>query len=365
LSKFDDCEESQASSVELKQVSDEDTTYKGLPTIGKWIKWNIAGYEIKGVVLDYIEFGSIKIKEMNGLVNITHYFHENNWSYCEIPGLEEKERAEWELLNKNIGGRFCNKCKCDNKKLQICKGCFKVYYCDETCQLDNWNSHKGDCKREKRRRKPDPRYPLPGVSNDVKIRQVQTQNECHQILRDALNGNFTVKRKEGEFTVAISDPKSSDLEWGEWYELNINNMKITFFWDGLMPMDHSIPEGHPTSCCLLDLMEHFLSNEECTKGVLHYIIADCDILNHVMTMLINFKTYGTVAPFYGPCDCNPKNVKAQMSPERRELRKKWNKMFKRATADINDVQCMFSDSEEGCHNYENCRFKHDVYVKKE
>jgi len=372
----------------MNQVSGKDTNYKGLPTTGKWIKWKHRSYRepngeeivswYKGEVMKYTDIientKAVMVKNMNGVDTNTEnrtniltqeYFQDqSNWSYCDIPGEEEIENSKWEGLNKKIGNRFCNRCNCSNKKLQICTGCYKVYYCDQTCQLDNWNSHKEDCKREKIVLKPASWYPLSEVSIDLKKSQARTQNEGHQILQAALNGNFTVKRTEGDLTVAFTGPKSSDLEVGKKYALNVINREFTFEWEGLHSMDHSIPKGHPTSCFLLEvLMKSYLKDVSMKEGGLHYL-AGYQIF---WFMLINFNTYGTVAPFYGPCICNPKNVKAQMPPELRELRKKWNKMFMRAKADINDVQCMYCGihTRDDCHNFENCPYKHDVEWKKE
>jgi len=77
-------------------------------------------------------------------------------------------------------------------------------------------------------------------------------------------------------------------------------------------------------------------------------------------MLINFNTFGTVAPFNGACHCNPGNVKGQMPPKLRAMRRKWDRIFKRAKAHKTDVQCMYSETEEGCHNYNDCPYKHDI-----
>lgn len=377
-SKLEDCKEAQDISPDLKQVSGKETSYKGLPTIGKWIKWDTGTFKAKAWVREYTDdvetpaTKGVTVENMNGVyVHVITDQDDWDWSYCETPGKEEKENAEWEGLNEKIGDRFCNTCKCVTKKLQICTGCYKVYYCDASCQMGNWDSHKADCKQEKTVLKPDPRYPLsiplsiPALN--VKKHQVRTQNRNHQILHDALNGNFTVERRGGE---AIRNPKAGlDLEFGKDYELKVNNKELAieqfnFVWEG-SSTDHSIPEGNPTSCIMFYYMESYLKDEEFMKGGLHYLAGSYQEIEIFWFMLINFNTFGTVAPHYGPCTCNPKNVKAQMPPERRELRKKWNKFFKRAKADINDVQCMYSNSEEGCHNYNNCPYKHDVEVKKE
>ena len=44
-------------------------------------------------------------------------------------------------------------------------------------------------------------------------------------------------------------------------------------------------------------------------------------------------------------------------------------MFSRAKADIKDVQCMYSDEEQGCHAFGlpgdlGCRYKHDILAEK-
>ena len=127
--------------------------------------------------------------------------------------------------------------------------------------------------REKTVRRPDPRYPLTEVSTIWKEYQVRTQNECHQILQAALNGNFTVKRSEADFTVAFTGPRSTDLEFGKEYEVNVNGKVFKFEWEGLNPIEHSIPEGHPTSCLLFWSMEEHLNDGEFINYRLHNIAA--------------------------------------------------------------------------------------------
>ena len=49
-------------------------------------------------------------------------------------------------------------------------------------------------------------------------------------------------------------------------------------------------------------------------------------------------------------------------------RKNFDKMFSRAKADVNDVQCGFADTKEGCHAFGlprvlGCKFKHNILVE--
>ena len=52
------------------------------------------------------------------------------------------------------------------------------------------------------------------------------------------------------------------------------------------------------------------------------------------------------------------------------MQRQWDNAFARAKADIKDVQCMFTDSKEGCHSYGlpgelGCKFKHDIMAELE
>ena len=50
------------------------------------------------------------------------------------------------------------------------------------------------------------------------------------------------------------------------------------------------------------------------------------------------------------------------------MKRQWDNAFARAKADIKDVQCMFTDSKEGCHSFGlpgelGCKFKHDTMTE--
>lgn len=369
------------------------------PTAGRWIQWYLgSGHsgdrEFKCQVLSYETVdGHTTLFGHGGAANISQSTQETyatvryedgtedslseedleryNWTYCEAPDQEQLEKAKYQQLNMEIGDRSCAKCGCSSKKLQICTGCHKEYYCDATCQKAHREKHKDFCTKEKIVLKPNPRYPLAQVSNFVKANQVKIQTEHNQLLQDSLAGNFTMQHTGSFFfqppsndASPIHNPKSgSDLESSERYKLVINNQEFNFKWRGLETSGHSIPENQPISCTTLQYMEMTLNETEFIKGGLHYLAGSGD--DTFWYMLINFNTFGTVAPFNGGCHCNPGNVKGQMPPKLRALRKKWDRIFKRAKADKRDVQCMYTETEEGCHNYNDCPYKHDIETEEE
>ena len=74
-------------------------------------------------------------------------------------------------------------------------------------------------------------------------------------------------------------------------------------------------------------------------------------------MLIHFHNFGTVAPDY-ICACNP--YRSTLVPAKLvEVISRWDDLFKRAKAERTDVQCMFANTEQGCHSYPDCPFKHN------
>jgi len=367
-----------------------------LPIIGRWIKWchTKEGREFKCKVLGYEDVASstyvaeglmdssgfhttteksVTVKYVDGTddsldqEDLDHY----KWSYCEDPSKEEAEKAKYEELNRYLE-RACNTCMCKSKKLQTCTGCHKVYYCDATCQRANWKTHKIECKQETVVLKPNPRYPLAKIVDKVKQNQTRIQAENHKIIQEALAGNFTAQHTGWCFFLPpqtgaplVRNPKAgSDMLTGERYKLEFIGKEFSFKWRGLESSGHSIPEGNPTSCSALEYLEIHLTQDVFKKGGLHFLVSSGKGGEETFWyMLINFNTFGTVAPFQGPCHCNPNNVKGQMPIQLQELVKKWDNIFKRAKADLNDIQCMFSNSKEGCHNFKDCPYKHDIEVK--
>ena len=190
------------------------------------------------------------------------------------------------------------------------------------------------------------------------------------MLQDALAGRFSVQHTGSMLFVQpntvgkpiIQNPKAGvDMEQGERYKLLCGDTEFHFKWRGLEVPGHSIPEGKNVACSTFQYMEMELVTEEVKNGGLLHL-AGCG--ETFWYMLINFNTFGTVAPFHAPCHCNPGNTEGQMPPLWRQLRRRWDKLFQRAKESARDVQCMFSSTPEGCHNVDDCRFKHEVEVKK-
>jgi len=353
-----------------------------LPDVGRWIKisYKNSDFEIKAKILSHEECEGSQWDSFSGFQNtVDKYaeiryddgtldnmdeadFNRSDWSYIDAPGEAELKAAEDQSFNRAMGGFSCGSCGCDTKKLMQCSQCHNVFYCDANCQRAHWAAHRQDCKREKVVLRPNKRYPLSHPSSELAATQAEVQEENSKLLQAALAGRFTVD--DGERTV--ENPKAGeDLECLERYELFICGKEFHLKWRGLCPKGHSIPEGIPTACDMFLYME--MMEENMKQGGLHYM-ASAEVLDGghetFWYMLINFNTFGTVAPFHAPCRCNPSNKEGQMPPKLRELRSRWDEMFIRAKADPHDVQCMFADTQVGCHNFGKCPFKHDVEVTK-
>ena len=137
----------------------------------------------------------------------------------------------------------------------------------------------------------------------------------------------------------------------------------------------------PTSCSLLQLLGKMLDRDLKNKQYpinLHSLVTIWKLLPKTgetqasplfWGMLLNFKTFGTVAPFDKSCECKF----TKMPTIWRKAQKMWDKAFTQAMEDINNVQCTFSDfsfSSTGCHGYGlggelKCRFNHNILVEKE
>ena len=343
-----------------------------LPDVGRWIKisYENGDFEIKAEILSHGEGDGIqwdgKYAEMrydNGAPDIMDEveFNRSDWSYIDAPAEAALKAAEDKSFNMGMGDLSCGSSGCDTKKLMKCSQCRNVYYCDANCQRTDWRAHRKDCKREKVVLRPNKRYPLSDPSPELAALQVEVQEENRELLQAGLAGRFTVD--DGETTILNPKP-GVDLKCMKRYEIFICGKEFEFEWRGLCPVGHSIPVGIPTACDMYVYME--MLQEDVKQGGLHYMVASMEdgCAATFCYMLINFNTFGTVAPFHAPCHCNPSNKEGQMPPYQRKLRSRWDKMFIRAKANPHDVQCMFADTQVGCHNFDKCPFKHDVEVTK-
>ena len=364
-----------------------------LPDVGQWVRisYKSSKFETKAEILSHEEIEGNQWDCFSGFQNTVDKcaeiryedgtldsmdeasFSTCKWSYIDAPDQEELRAAEDKSFNRSMGCLSCASCGCDSKKLSGCSRCKKAHYCDVNCQRADWGAHKKDCKKEKVVLRPNQRYPLPAPSAQLAAAQAESQEENSKLLQAALVGIFTVRHTGSMFFLpeqsggtTVENPKSGeDLDCGERYKLIINNKEFNFKWRGLCPEGHSIPEGKPTACDTFLYME--MMDENVKKGGLHYMASmeDKAGTETFWYMLINFNTFGTVAPFHAPCHCNPSNKDGHMPPKQKKLRSRWDKRFIRAKANPHDVQCMFADTQAGCHNFDNCPFKHDVEVTKE
>uniref|UniRef100_A0A7M5XIV9 MYND-type domain-containing protein n=1 Tax=Clytia hemisphaerica TaxID=252671 RepID=A0A7M5XIV9_9CNID len=358
-----------------------------LPESGKWITYRIGDHEFTCQVGDYEHHrtetidsaGShqyfdtcVTVKHMDGsedtmtLEELSRY----SWSYVEVPSQETLQAAATQ--GSNIQREIeCAFCKSNTRKLRACNSCKKSYYCDQECQKNDWKTHKKDCFYDKIKRKPDPRYPLARISNDFRTRQRVMQSEFHNILLDGLYGRFETMHIQGSFFLPpstspdigrwVRNPNPADLEPLERYQIQHdsprtdNQESVIFKWRGLESRGHG--NGEPIACSLIGIMECLLLDDQrYREGGLHYLAGGLESPGVFWAMIMNFNTFGTVAPFHANCNCSI----SKLPKKQKKLISKWDMIFKRAKEDEFDVQCMFSDTPVGCHNFGECPFKHEV-----
>ena len=347
------------------------------PEVGRWIKYTDRQGELKCKVYRYEDGGSVGWTLGVGAYQETErqavveydvgdedmlsepFLKMINWSYTGAPGEEELEIAVTKR-NNEIRGISCQTCKSTSSKLLKCKACKKVYYCDIDCQRKDWPTHQTTCVRGKVVLQPNPRYPLAEVQQQLAISQKKIQEDFNAALVDAFNGNFKIKIN-GEW---VRKPKATDLKASYRYELrhdSAGDKVVHFKQRALESLEHT--NGEPSSCSFFMTMELCMEQNGFKVGGLHYLVGYEMDPNFFWGMVLNFNTFGTVAPFHTNCSCKfPK-----MPPNYKEMKKKWDKMFSRAKAFPTDVQCMFADTCIGCHSFRldgkaGCRFKHDIAV---
>ena len=356
------------------------------PDVGRWISICICDHEFKYKVLDYedsechgwsaetgfrhrIEKVAVvkSIGGENGTLRedeLRAGYMQDGWKYIDEPSREEIEVAEKERKN-NLLGYKCHKCQTNKEDLLKCSGCKKVRYCSRDCQKSDWETHKGECRKVKHVKRPSPRYPLKIIDQNIAIYQKAKQEKLNRILKNALTGKFKVNIG-GEWRKNV---KSTDLESLEYYSICALANKDFLYHFKQRFLEDSNHCSVPTSCGLYLMMEKYFEEEGFKNGGgLHYLVdlAETDGMGFFWGMALNFTTFGTVAPFDRSCYCDfPK-----MPPAYKKWQKQWDKFFQRAKADIKDVQCMFTDTKQGCHSYGlpgdlGCKFKHDIKTEKE
>ena len=352
-----------------------------LPEVGRWVQytWNHGDGRVdKCKITGYEDVESYGWDLMNGAYNEIerhlNVMYEGgdkdslgpsmwknlNWSYIEAPSSDELNTAIKKRNNEMLG-YSCNACQETSKKLLMCQGCKKVRYCDEDCQRQDWSTHKVDCVKKKTVLQPNPRYPLGDIDIELGKSQQAVQRKANLKIRDALKGKFTVEINNSW----VRNPKATDLQAGERYALKYDSNQddiIHFKQRALESPEHT--NGEPSSCGLYMTLELCYEDKKYKDGRLHNLALDCMDPGIFWGMALNFKTFGTVAPFHPNCHCEfPK-----MPQNYKKIQKSWDKVFKRARAEITDVQCMFSDTSSGCHSFnlsgsDKCKFKHDIEVE--
>jgi hypothetical protein len=59
---------------------------------------------------------------------------------------ETEETKQEPIEQVSTKKKVCNSCGASDKKLSVCSRCKSVWYCDGTCQKNDWLKHKQECK---------------------------------------------------------------------------------------------------------------------------------------------------------------------------------------------------------------------------
>ena len=200
--------------------------------------------------------------------------------------------------------QVCNFCKSISKGLLKCSKCKKVRYCGEECQKNDWTTHQNNCKAVKLIEKPNPRYPLANIDQMLAEGQKYNQEIMNQVLFNALNGEFEIKINDSW----KSNPKATDLEPFQKYPIRYQApfpITLNTVETSLMHPSHC---SNPTSCDLLaDLTVEQMKQSNFVPSLHNLLTKDFVMLvfdtnsdqnaGQFSKMVLNFNTFGTVAPF--------------------------------------------------------------------
>ena len=344
------------------------------PDVGRWISVTRNDFEFLYKILKYEYRNMAKVAvamdDMGLLCYPSEGFWKNfKWKYIEEPSYEELDNAK----EKRFGYR-CSHCDKVSTSLKTCTGCMVTHYCNMDCLAQDWKYHKEDCKQTELVLKPNPRYPLAEVDQDRARATKNIQDELNKILKNALSGKFKVNI-DWEWK---TNPRATDLRHGASYTLltSINEEDYTYrfkFYSLDLPSHSTLPGACDLLECLMLFAGDNLELHDLVASDSHPVNLDGDTFNCpgiFWGMVLNYNTFGTVAPFNPICA----HKFPKMPSKWRRVRKCWDEKFSRAKTDIQDVQCMFADiiadTEEGCHAFglpgdDGCKFKHDMLVAKE
>ena len=323
------------------------------------------------LIVQHIEGDDDEIDELHETV------FDKPWEYIEAPTQDEIDLARTANHHKSEVYE-CNHCSSKQINMRKCANCMKARYCSTECQKEDWPTHQKDCKKKIKIKIENPRYPLANPDLNQAMNEKMIQDTMNDVLQDALTGKFklfkwSIGGSDIEDIVidddGIINPKSTDVVWGTQYA--VVTQLDQYYILTTSPIE---PESHcssPTSCSvynLLDTLGHGDSQMKSIFDSLHFLImyASQDATSLFWRMAINFNTFGTVAPF----DINCKCAFSKKPRKFKQLLKFWDGKFKRAKEDLNDILCVYSNSEQGCHAFGlpdglGCRYKHYIFVEKE
>ena len=399
------------------QVITKDTLDDFFPKIGSWIcldpkasldltddKFEVLGsdsfkadekFEVLDSYIVEIKDGNAKLKVKGHIIRkfskdgddderLAFIAKKSSWHYVDPPSDEDLAEAMI-ARNNRMSCLECNHCKSITKKLLQCSKCKKVRYCGKDCQRKDWTTHENDCKKVKLIEIVNPCYPLKNPNKTLAAEQKEFQDQINDILHMAIKGNFKIKINE-EWK---KNPKVTELEHEKKYLISCPSpflIKENYPYTVETILDPPTHCEKPTSCTLLQLLGKMYERDmklNAWPNNIHSLVACWKLIPKTgeiqasplfWGMVLNYKTFGTVAPFDKSCECNF----TKMPTIWRKAQKIWDKAFTRATENINDVHCCFSDlgisdsvedKWDGCHGYGlsgelRCRFNHNILVDK-
>ena len=87
------------------------------------------------------------IGENNKNISAANYFHMfPKMNFLFGPSSIKKCKEDRIKIKETVGINNCVVCRIEENGNKRCTGCYYVFYCSRECQVQDWDSHKEDCK---------------------------------------------------------------------------------------------------------------------------------------------------------------------------------------------------------------------------
>ena len=107
------------------------------------------------------------------------------WEYIEPPTQDEIDLAKT-AHHQRSEVHDCKNCSSKHLNMSKCSKCEKVRYCSIECQKEDWPTHQKDCKKNKKIKIQNPRYPLVNPDLNGAMNEKIVQDRMNDVLKDAL-----------------------------------------------------------------------------------------------------------------------------------------------------------------------------------